>query len=173
MALSLRTAKRSVLYAARGCFTPTCRAARAKLPFPADNRVLPEDVNRSGVLFVLTALTLLPAVLCIAVRLAHQRLHRLVGLCRGRRRPAVYHRRAAAVVPAPEPRDLRSGRFRRDSAVPAVYQLRCRRALVLVLRLPRHRGDCAARHRGRHAACATSPAVRCTSSAARSSSPAG
>lgn len=34
-------------------------------PFPPDERLRPEDVNRSGLLFVLTVLTLLPAVLCI------------------------------------------------------------------------------------------------------------
>ena len=45
--------------------SPDLPRSESEAPFPADNRVLPEDVNRSGVLFILTALTLLPAVLCI------------------------------------------------------------------------------------------------------------
>ena len=46
-------------------FHPDLPRSESESPFPADSRVLPEDVNRSGVLFILTVLTLLPAVLCI------------------------------------------------------------------------------------------------------------
>ena len=34
-------------------------------PFPPDRRIRPEDVNRSGILFVLTVAALLPALLCL------------------------------------------------------------------------------------------------------------
>lgn len=46
-------------------FHPDMPRRDAEPPFPPDERLRPEDVNRSGLLFVLTVLTLLPAVLCI------------------------------------------------------------------------------------------------------------
>lgn len=46
-------------------FHPDMPRRDGEPPFPPDERLRPEDVNRSGLLFVLTVLTLLPAVLCI------------------------------------------------------------------------------------------------------------
>ena len=44
-------------------FHPELPRTLADPPFPPDRRIRPEDVNRSGVLFVLTVLALLPAVI--------------------------------------------------------------------------------------------------------------
>ena len=46
-------------------FHPELPRTLADPPFPPDRRIRPEDVNRSGVLFVLTVLALLPAVICL------------------------------------------------------------------------------------------------------------
>ena len=54
-------------------------------PFPPDRRIRPEDVNRSGILFVLTVAGAAAGAFVSAVRLAHQRDAGLVRLCRGRR----------------------------------------------------------------------------------------
>ena len=59
-------------------------------PFPPDRRIRPEDVNRSGILFVLTVAALLPALFVSALRLAHQRDAGLVRLCRGGRSGCFY-----------------------------------------------------------------------------------
>ena len=71
-----------------------------------------------------------------SVRLAHQRLHRLVGVRLRRCGAAVCAGGAAPVVPPPQSGDLRAHRLCGHWAVPAVYQLRHGRTLVLVLRLP-------------------------------------
>lgn len=64
-------------------FHPDIPRNLSEPPFPPDKRIRPEDVNRSGVLFVLTIAALLPAHFVSAVRLAHQRNACLVRLCGG------------------------------------------------------------------------------------------
>ena len=46
-------------------FHPDIPRTPADPPYPPDERVHPEEVNRSGVCFILTALALLPAVICV------------------------------------------------------------------------------------------------------------
>ena len=46
-------------------FHPDLSRKPADAPYPPDDRVKPEDVNRSGILFVLTMLALLPVVICL------------------------------------------------------------------------------------------------------------
>ena len=46
-------------------FHPDIPRNLSEPPFPPDKRIRPEDVNRSGVLFVLTIAALLPALLCL------------------------------------------------------------------------------------------------------------
>lgn len=46
-------------------FHPDVSRKLADPPYPAERRLRAEDVNRSGVLFVLTVLALLPAVICL------------------------------------------------------------------------------------------------------------
>lgn len=46
-------------------FHPDITRTPAAPPYPPEHRIRPEDVNRSGVLFVLTVAALLPAVLCL------------------------------------------------------------------------------------------------------------
>ena len=46
-------------------FHPDIARTPGEPPFPPEHRVRPEDVNRSGVLFVLTVAALLPALLCL------------------------------------------------------------------------------------------------------------
>ena len=46
-------------------FHPDIPRTPADPPYPPDERVRPEEVNRSGVCFILTALALLPAVICV------------------------------------------------------------------------------------------------------------
>lgn len=46
-------------------FHPDIPRRLADPPYPADHRIRPEDVNRSGLLFVLTVVALLPAVICL------------------------------------------------------------------------------------------------------------
>ena len=76
----------------------------------------------------------------------------LVGLRCRRGDPALYARSPAALVPSPEPRYLHPDRFRDDGALPAVYKLRDRRALVFELRPARDGSGRAHPHRGGHAA---------------------
>ena len=46
-------------------FHPDLSRPQADAPYPPDHHVKPEDVNRSGILFVMTMLALLPAVICL------------------------------------------------------------------------------------------------------------
>ena len=46
-------------------FHPDIPRNLSEPPFPPDKRIRPEDVNRSGILFVLTIAALLPALLCL------------------------------------------------------------------------------------------------------------
>ena len=46
-------------------FHPDIPRTLSEPPFPPDKRIRPEDVNRSGILFVLTIAALLPALLCL------------------------------------------------------------------------------------------------------------
>ena len=46
-------------------FHPDLPRNQAEPPYPPEERIRPEEVNRSGVLFVLTVLTVLPAVISI------------------------------------------------------------------------------------------------------------
>ena len=46
-------------------FHPDLSRPQADAPYPPDHHVKPEDVSRSGVLFVMTMLALLPAVICL------------------------------------------------------------------------------------------------------------
>ena len=46
-------------------FHPDIPRTPAEPPFPPTRRIRPEDVNRSGILFVLTVAALLPALLCL------------------------------------------------------------------------------------------------------------
>lgn len=46
-------------------FHPDIARTPSEPPFPPERRVRPEDVNRSGLLFVLTVAALLPALLCL------------------------------------------------------------------------------------------------------------
>ena len=46
-------------------FHPDIPRTPADPPYPPDERVHPEEVTRSGVCFILTALALLPAVICV------------------------------------------------------------------------------------------------------------
>ena len=46
-------------------FHPDIPRTPADPPYPPDERVHPEEVNRSGVCFILTVLALLPAVICV------------------------------------------------------------------------------------------------------------
>ena len=46
-------------------FHPDIPRTAAEPPFPPARRIRPEDVNRSGILFVLTVAALLPALLCL------------------------------------------------------------------------------------------------------------
>ena len=46
-------------------FHPDLPRAQADPPFPPQPRLKPEEVNRSGLLFILTVLALLPAVICL------------------------------------------------------------------------------------------------------------
>ena len=46
-------------------FHPDLPRKQAPSPYPADPHGKPEEVNRSGILFVLTMLALLPAVICL------------------------------------------------------------------------------------------------------------
>ena len=46
-------------------FHPDIPRTPADPPYPPDERIHPEEVNRSGVCFILTALALLPAVICV------------------------------------------------------------------------------------------------------------
>lgn len=57
--------KRSVPCAERRCSTPICPADRASLPIPPDHRPRVDEVSRAGVLFVLTVLFVLPAVISV------------------------------------------------------------------------------------------------------------
>ena len=62
----------------------------------------PEEVNRSGVLFILTMLAVLPIVICIPVRLERQRAILCPGTPQGRG-AAVHPGGAAPVVQRPNP----------------------------------------------------------------------
>ena len=46
-------------------FHPDLPRKQAPSPYPADPHGKPEEVNRSGILFVMTMLALLPAVICL------------------------------------------------------------------------------------------------------------
>ena len=46
-------------------FHPDLSRPQADAPYPPDHHVKPEDVSRSGILFVMTMLALLPAVICL------------------------------------------------------------------------------------------------------------
>lgn len=46
-------------------FHPDLPKKEAPAPYPPDSRIRPEEVNRSGFLFVMTMLALLPAVICL------------------------------------------------------------------------------------------------------------
>lgn len=64
-ALNSLTARKNVLCAGRRCSILIFRAIFPSRPFRRTNASGPEDVNRSGVLFVLTIAALLPALLCL------------------------------------------------------------------------------------------------------------
>lgn len=46
-------------------FHPDLPGQNGETPYPPERRIRPEDVNRSGILFVLTVAALLPAVICL------------------------------------------------------------------------------------------------------------
>ena len=46
-------------------FHPDLSRPQADAPYPPEHHVKPEDVSRSGILFVMTMLALLPAVICL------------------------------------------------------------------------------------------------------------
>ena len=46
-------------------FHPDLPRKQADGPYPSDQHIRPEEVNRSGILFVMTVLALLPAVICL------------------------------------------------------------------------------------------------------------
>lgn len=79
-------------------FHPDLPCGQGEPPYPPADHPRHEEVSRIGVLFVISVCMLLPAGHHRAVRLAHQRDHRLVRLCRGRIAAAVYPGGAASVV---------------------------------------------------------------------------
>ena len=52
-------------------FHPDLPRKQAPSPYPADPHGKPEEVNRSGILFVMTMLALLPAVVCVVIMMVN------------------------------------------------------------------------------------------------------
>lgn len=135
-ALNSLTARKNVLCAGRRCSILIFRAIFPSRPFRRTNASGPEDVNRSGVLFVLTIAALLPALLCL---LCDWRINGTL-VWSGYAAGAIALLYVVILLPmwfrAAQSRHICAGRFHRGGTVPALYQLCHRRALVLVFAFP-------------------------------------
>ena len=72
-------------------FHPDLPRKQAPSPYPADPHGKPEEVNRSGILFVMTMLALLPAVICLLCDWRSRRSTGIGGVCMQARRCRCRH----------------------------------------------------------------------------------
>ena len=125
-------------------FHPDIPRNLSEPPFPPDKRIRPEDVNRSGILFVLTIAALLPALLCL---LCDWRINGTL-VWSGYAAGAIGLLYIVILLPMwfrhPNPVLF----VHRSGTLSALHQLCYRRALVLVLCFPSHGCDWPSHQRG-------------------------
>ena len=164
---SLPTAKRSVRFAGRGCSTPIFQENRRLLPIRRTAHGKPEEVNRSGILFVMTMLALLPAVICL---LCDWRINGGI-VWSGYAAGAIGLLYVLIVLPMwfrhPESGRLCAGGFCGNRAVSSVYRSGDEGRLVFVVCVSGHGGNRAAVNGGGGAGVLLSMRGICISSAAR------